>query len=195
MPSPEFYPASLYAASGSRKYLTAAERTAFIAVATVSACPMTRTFCLTLAYTGCRISEALALTWSRVSFDEKALVFRSLKKRSRIPIYRQVPVPEALLAEMKAAMHGGIQPASRVWPWCRSHGWHLVKLALAAARIMGGAHATPKGLRHGFGIHAVQSGVPLNLVQRWLGHARMETTAVYLQAIGPEERAIASRMW
>jgi site-specific recombinase XerD len=50
-------------------------------------------------------------------------------------------------------------------------------------------------LRHGFGIHAVQSGVPLNLVQRWLGHARMETTAIYLDAMGSEEREIASRMW
>jgi integrase/recombinase XerD len=37
--------------------------------------------------------------------------------------------------------------------------------------------------------------VPLNFVQRWLGHSRMETTAIYLQAIGDEERAIAARMW
>lgn len=27
-----------------------------------------------------------------------------------------------------------------------------------------------KGLRHSFGIHAIRSGVSLNLVQRWLGH-------------------------
>lgn len=40
-----------------------------------------------------------------------------------------------------------------------------------------------------------RSGVPLNLVQRWLGHARMETTAIYLQAMGDEEREIAARMW
>jgi len=54
---------------------------------------------------------------------------------------------------------------------------------------------TPKGLRHSFGIHAIRSGVPLNLVQRWLGHASMTTTAIYLQAIGDEEREIAARMW
>jgi site-specific recombinase XerD len=41
----------------------------------------------------------------------------------------------------------------------------------------------------------VQSGVPLNLVQRWLGLARMETTAIYAQAIGEEERQIAVRLW
>jgi integrase len=35
----------------------------------------------------------------------------------------------------------------------------------------------------------------LNLVQRWLGHSSMTTTAIYLQAIGDEERTIAARMW
>lgn len=63
------------------------------------------------------------------------------------------------------------------------------------AGIAPGIHATPKGLRHGFGLHAIRSGVPLNLVQRWLGHARMETTAIYLQAMGREEREMAERMW
>lgn len=54
---------------------------------------------------------------------------------------------------------------------------------------------TPKGLRHSFGIHAIRSGVPLNLVQRWLGHASMTTTAVYLDVLGEEEREIAARLW
>lgn len=58
-----------------------------------------------------------------------------------------------------------------------------------------GAHATPKGLRHAFGVGAIQAQVPLNMVQRWLGHADMKTTAIYTSAIGPEERAIAARMW
>jgi integrase len=66
---------------------------------------------------------------------------------------------------------------------------------MSSADICGGPHATPKGLRHAFGLHAIRSGVPLNLVQRWLGHASMNTTAIYLDAIGHEEREIASRMW
>jgi integrase len=39
------------------------------------------------------------------------------------------------------------------------------------------------------------SAVPLNLVQRWLGHASLTTTAIYLDALGDEEREIAARMW
>lgn len=63
------------------------------------------------------------------------------------------------------------------------------------AAIAEGPHMTPKGLRHSYGIHAIRSSVPLNLVQRWLGHASMSTTAIYLEAMGDEEREIAARMW
>ena len=55
--------------------------------------------------------------------------------------------------------------------------------------------ATPKGLRHGFGVHAVMCGIPLNLIQKWLGHADIATTAIYTNVLGPEERAVAARMW
>jgi hypothetical protein len=58
-----------------------------------------------------------------------------------------------------------------------------------------GGCASPKGLRHAFGVRAIQSGAPLNLVQRWLGHADMKTTAIYTSAVGPEERAIAAMTW
>jgi integrase/recombinase XerD len=63
------------------------------------------------------------------------------------------------------------------------------------AGVAAGPHATPRGLRHSFGLRAIRSGVPLNLVQRWLGHASMHTAAIYLQAIGDEEHEIAARMW
>ena len=58
-----------------------------------------------------------------------------------------------------------------------------------------GPHASPKGLRHGFGVAAVTAGIPLNLVQKWLGHAQLTTTAIYVNAVGAEEHDIARRMW
>ena len=51
---------------------------------------------MTLAYAGCRLSEALALTVDRVDLAAGVLVIESLKKR-RTGIYRAVPVPPALL--------------------------------------------------------------------------------------------------
>ena len=59
-----------------------------------------------------------------------------------------------------------------------------------------GLPATPKGLRHGFGVNAFQANAPPHLVQqRWLGYASLRTTRVYGDVIGAEERAFAARMW
>jgi transposase len=46
-----------------------------------------------------------------------------------------------------------------------------------------------------WGVAAVTAGIPLNLVQKWLGHAQLSTTAVYANAVGAEEKDIARRMW
>ena len=37
--------------------------------------------------------------------------------------------------------------------------------------------------------------MPLNLIQRWMGHARMHTTAIYAAVCGPEELTFARQFW
>jgi hypothetical protein len=59
----------------------------------------------------------------------------------------------------------------------------------------GWPHACPKGLRHGFSVQAVSRGIALNMVQKWLGHAQLTTTAIYANAMGEAEQNIAARMW
>lgn len=191
---------SLYSHDGQRKYLSQEERAAFLQ-ASERAERDVRTFCSVLAYTGCRISEALALTADRVDMANGVIVFESLKKR-REGVYRAVPVPPTMLDALDL-VHG-VRKAqrgkdggkiARLWPWGRATAWRRVKEVLAAAGITEEARATPKGLRHAFGVAAVSKGIPLNLVQRWLGHAQLTTTAIYADAVGEEERNIASRMW
>jgi integrase len=58
-----------------------------------------------------------------------------------------------------------------------------------------GARATPRALRHTFGVQAVQDKIALSLIKKWLGHAKVETTAIYTEPIGDEERALARLMW
>jgi len=174
---------ALHTANGARKYLTAGERDAFLLEADVADRPV-RTLCMTLAYAGCRLSEALALTTDRVDLAAGVLTIESLKKR-RTGIYRVVPVPPALL-ETLDMVHGireaqsrrGKNRSERLWPWSRMTGWRAVHAVMQAAGL-DGPHASPKGLRHGFGVAAVSAGIPLNLVQKWLGHAQLSTTAIY----------------
>lgn len=91
----------LHTAEGARKYLTASERVAFLKAAE-QAGRETRTLCMTLAFAGCRLSEALALTADRVDLAAGTAVFESLKKR-RSGLYRAVPVPPALLEALDLA--------------------------------------------------------------------------------------------
>lgn len=184
---------SLYTRFGTRKYLTPAERDRFIAAAEANPRDV-RLLCLTLAYTGCRVSEALALTPTSIEAHDGFIALRSLKRRNRAVVIREVPVPFWLLDEL-ATLSRERESVAPLWPLSRSWAWRLVKAVMADAGIAEGIHATPKGLRHGYGLHGIRSGVPITLVQRWLGHARLSTTAIYLQAMGDEEREIASRMW
>jgi integrase/recombinase XerD len=189
---------SLYGSSGDRKYLNAAERRRFIRAAQRTP-PDVRLFCLVLNWSGGRISEVLALTPAAIDIESGVASIHTLKRR-KPGIVRQVPLPGELLCALDRAFKLRRRQAdpelayTRLWRWSRTTAWRRVKEIMAAAGITG-TPAMPRGLRHGFGVNAFQSGVPPHLLQRWLGHASLRTTAIYGDVIGPEERAFAARMW
>jgi integrase len=189
---------SLYGPTGGRKYLNAAERRRFIKAAQRAPAAV-RLFCLVLGWSGGRISEVLALTAAAIDIDSGVASIETLKRRKR-GIVRQVPLPRDVLGELNRFFklrHTQRDPdlaVERLWTWSRTTAWRRVKEVMAAAGISG-APAMPRGLRHSFGVNAFQSNVPPHLVQRWLGHASLRTTAIYADVIGPEEREFAARMW
>ena len=150
--------AQLFDAQGRRLYLTGEERAAFLAAA-ARAPRQVRTFCGLLHFTGCRLSEALAVTPRRVDLAGQAVVFETLKKR-RSGIYRGVPVPESYLDTLDM-VHGLRERQTRsegplldapLWAWSRTTGYRRVIEVMAAAGIEDGPHRCPKGLRHGYGV-------------------------------------------
>jgi integrase len=152
-----------------------------------------------LALSGGRISEILALTPASIDIESGVASIQTLKRRKQ-GIVRQVPLPRDVLSELNHVFrlcrlrHDPDFTFGRIWKWSRTTAWRRVKDIMAAANITG-TPAMPKGLRHGFGVNAFQSNVPPHLVQRWLGHASLRTTAIYADVIGPDERAFAARMW
>ncbi len=131
----------LFDTVGRRLYLTSEERRTFLESA--EAAPReVRTFCLVLHYTGCRISESLALTPESFDFSGKAVIFETLKKRRR-GIYRAVPVPGDMLDTLNM-VHGltealrrrrGTERNSPLWDWSRSTAFRRVKAVMTAAGI------------------------------------------------------------
>ncbi|SNR35183.1 tyrosine-type recombinase/integrase [Puniceibacterium sediminis] len=134
------------------------------------------------------------------------IAIRSLKKRKDAAgrqkiVYRTVPVPPDFLDTLNTAH--GIREAQKsrkkaaqpIWPLSRVRVWQIVKKIMIDAGLPDAPQRSPKGLRHGFGVHATVQGVPLHMLQRWLGHAQLSTTAIYANAVGREEHGIAARMW
>jgi integrase/recombinase XerD len=189
---------SLFGQSGRRKYLNTAERQRFLESAQQLP-PPERLFCHVLAWSGARISEVLALVPAAFDIESGAASITTLKRRRR-GMVRQVPLPPDLLTNLDclfgldAARRDPERAGKRIWRFSRTTAWRYVKAVMALAGITG-TSAMPKGLRHGFGVKAFQANVPPHLVQRWLGHASLRTTAIYADVIGPEERAFAARMW
>lgn len=187
----------LYARDGGRKYLNHSERRRSLAA--MAALERDQAlFALTLAWTGARVSEVLALTASSFQIEARVVSIVTLKRR-RFHV-REVPIPPDLMASL--ASHFSLYQAQRdpacaqrrLWPRHRVTGWRVIKHVMMLAQIAGRA-ACPRGLRHAFGVGSLQAGVPLNLVQRWLGHARISTTAIYADVSGPEELAFAALFW
>jgi integrase/recombinase XerD len=147
----------LFDANGERKYLTQGEAKTLLIVAR-RADPASRLFCELLYYSGCRCSEGLQITPRRIDTATGKVVFRTLKRRRAV--YRGVPVPRRLLRELLAfANASAIGPDDRLFPWCRQTAWRRIRSLMDAAGIEG-PQATPKGLRHQFGCHAIGQQVP-----------------------------------
>ena len=178
--------------NGNRKYLNCGERSAYLRAIKKEADVSRRAFLLALYYTGCRISEGLNLTVGRVDLMAGTLVFETLKRRRR-GCFRGVPVPDALMHLLRA-ITAGKPPEAKVWEFSRATAYRMIKAKMHQAMITGGM-ACPKGLRHGHATACVAAKVPLTTVQKWLGHARLETTAIYLDLHGEEEREMARRLW
>lgn len=185
----------LHSDKGERLYLTSSERNKFEQICKIQV-RETMTFGLTLLFTGCRLSEALNLKVKHIDLENCSIEIESLKKR-RKGLFRSVPVPEKLIEALNL-VHGIREMKNKnisIWNFTRMTGWRKIKEMMLAAEIEG-PQASPKGLRHGFGVHAIaHCEIPLNMVQKWLGHTELKTTAIYANAMGKEERDIANRMW
>ena len=181
-----------------RKYLTGEERARFLGAARSHPKPAVQTFALTLAHTGCRISETLALRAVDVDLEAAEVRFRTLKRRKEH--WRAVPVPDDLVRELelvhrlRRAQARPRSAAAWLWPFTRPTASRHIAALMRAAGIEG-PQACAKGLRHAYGVAAVAAGVPLPTVAAMLGHAHLTTTALYTTAIGAEARELVARMW
>ena len=198
----------LFSPKGQRLYITKEERVRFLAALDTED-PKERMFCYMLYYTGCRPSEALALTPQRILLNESSVVFETLKKRKydnqgreKHAQYRTVPVPAQfidrldLVFDLRNQQKNTKNKLARLWPMSRPTAYRLVKRVMHRAGIEG-QQATGKGLRHGFGVAMVTADKPLQLhvLAQIMGHSSTKTTEIYLQVVGEERHKMVLDAW
>jgi len=190
----------LYDDQGNRLYLNAEERAAFLAAARQRPA-RDRTLCETLHFTGCRPSELIEITPTRIDLSGRTVTLKKRKDSSGHQTSLEPYQSHQIFSTLNTAH--GIREAQKsykrmhtpIWPITRQRVGQIVGGIMKDAGIAEGKHRCPKGLRHGYGINATTNGVQLHMLQKWMGHADMQSTAIYATAIGQEEREIASRMW
>lgn len=183
---------SLYTKEGQRKYLNQTERLRFLE-ATQEQSADVRLFCQLLYYTGARLAEIHNLTLQNIDTANGTVIIESLKKRKK-GIFREIPIPDFLLENIQCyAEKMRLQIKECLWWFSLRTAARKIKDVMNLANIIG-IRSSSRSLRHGFAVHAVTKA-PLTMVKKWLGHSRLETTEIYLNIVGAEEREIMKRIW
>ena len=144
---------------------------------------------------GLRIHEALALTEHDLDPRRGSLLVRDGKRREvGMDEWGWEQVRPWLIA--RAELPVGplfciIDGPTRGRPWASAG----VRRELRRLATQAGVRRrfAPHQLRHAHALKLAREGVPLNIIQRQLGHTNLGTTSIYLQGIDPEEIIAAVR--
>jgi integrase len=156
------------------------ELTGFFAACT----PIERTLFTTFLLTGFREMEVVHLAWSDISLTLNTIRVTAKPELGFSPKRweeREVPVPQQLIALLKAHPHKG--PARFVFPSpAGNREYHMLdkcKAIADRAKLDSGSFDLRK-FRSTYATRMLRAGFDVRTVQHWLGHRSLETTMRYL---------------
>ena len=144
--------------------------------------------------TGLRVSEALALRCVdlRLDQDPPIIVVRADSPGNKARKGREVPVPADLVESLHdlASFHN----KDRQRPMLDISRWRLSQVVKETARNVGidPARAHPYAFRHTYGRNCVLRGVPIPVLQKWLGHQSLKDTQRYVELAGAHHEWVST---
>ena len=141
---------------------------------------------------GLRISEALALTESDLEVIRGSVLVRRGKGGRRREVGMDEWAWDQLRPWLEARVSFPVGPLFCVinGPTCgRAWSSSQVRIGLRRTAVRAGVRRrfVPHQLRHAHAVEMAREGVPLNIIQRQLGHANLGVTSIYLQGIDSGE--------
>ncbi len=127
---------------------------------------------------------------------------RMLNLKQKMPAEKHVFVSPAVLGEVRTYCHGmapedPIIQSKHGGHICRVTAWRIVTAAGRRAFVF---HTSPTdrrlrtmspwNYRHGHAVNLARQGVPLNAIQRNLGHSSVATTSIYTELVDPHRQAM-----
>ena len=141
---------------------------------------------------GLRIQEALALAEPDLDPRRGSVLVRNGKGGRRREVgmdawgWEQLQLWLAARVELPVGrLFCILDGPTRGRPW--SSAGVRVELRRLALRAGVRRRIAPHQLRHAHALELAREGVPLNIIQRQLGHANLGTTSIYLQGIDTQE--------
>jgi integrase/recombinase XerD len=134
----------------------------------------------TLFQTGARVSEFVNITADEVFFEEQMLLISKAKGGKS----RYVPILPQLAQELRT--HLGDRTAGYLFETVRNTRYsprriqQIIKETAADAQIT--KRVYPHLLRHSVATTLLERGMPIEQIQKFLGHAKLETTQIYAES-------------
>lgn len=164
-------------------------------------------FIKALFQTGARVSELLLLTPALINRAERTIRLPNLKrhkmrKRGR-PLkddtpYQEkiIPINDSLRADISDyCLDYGVNPDDKLFPFTRRYAHKLIQEVGEKTNI---PHykCHPHAFRHGFAVYCLLNGVPITVLQEWLGHSSILNTTIYTKITQVENRTFYENiMW
>lgn len=137
-------------------------------------------------HTGLRKQELTTLTWQHIDWERLQVEVTSGRAKNRKS--RRIPLSQTARDILRDLIH----PAIATIPSAPIFGYREWTMSFHRTRIRAGLReVTPHTLRRTFATRALERGVDIKTVQRWLGHSSITQTEKYLHpSMAHEQQAI-----
>jgi integrase/recombinase XerD len=134
----------------------------------------------TLFQTGARVSEFVNIKVNELFFDEQMILISKAKGGKS----RYVPILPELAQELRTHLgdraNGHLFETIHATPYSPRRIQQIIKETADEAKIT--KRVYPHLLRHSVATTLLERGMPLEQIQKFLGHSKLETTQIYAES-------------